>query len=74
MAAAFAREIGGDRIVVHSAGSSPGETLNPAVVSAMLEKGIDISNEVLLGLVWVNSDHPVRLDVGSWIVRPPQQR
>jgi protein-tyrosine-phosphatase len=45
MAAAFAREIGGDRIVVLSAGSSPGETLNPAVVSAMLEKGVDISNE-----------------------------
>ena len=35
MAAAFAREIGGERIVVHSAGSAPGETLNPAVVNAM---------------------------------------
>ena len=45
MAAAFAREIGGDRIVVHSAGSAPGEALNPAVVSAMSEKGIDISGE-----------------------------
>jgi arsenate reductase len=45
MAAAFARKTGGDRIVVHSAGSSPGETLNPAVVNAMLEKGIDISDE-----------------------------
>jgi protein-tyrosine-phosphatase len=45
MAAAFAREVGGDRVVVHSAGSAPGETLNPAVVAVMLEKGIDISNE-----------------------------
>jgi len=45
MAAAFAREIGGDRVVVHSAGSAPGETLNPAVVAVMLEKGIDISSE-----------------------------
>ena len=45
MAAAFARELGGDGVVVHSAGSDPGEGLNPAVVQAMLEKGIDISQE-----------------------------
>jgi arsenate reductase len=45
MAAAFAREIGGDRVVIHSAGSAPGDTLNPAVVVAMREKGIDISSE-----------------------------
>lgn len=46
MAAAFARDRGGHRIVVHSAGSAPGETLNPAVVEAMREQGLDISNEV----------------------------
>ncbi len=45
MAAAFARQLGGERVVVHSAGSDPGERLNPAVVSAMSEKGLDISNE-----------------------------
>ena len=45
MAAAFSRQIGGDRLVVHSAGSAPGETLNPSVVAVMREKGIDISNE-----------------------------
>jgi protein-tyrosine-phosphatase len=45
MAAAFARELGGDRVVIHSAGSAPGEKLNPAVVDVMKEKGIDISNE-----------------------------
>lgn len=45
MAAGFAREIGGDRVVVHSAGSAPGETLNSAVVEAMREKGVDISSE-----------------------------
>jgi arsenate reductase len=45
MAAAFARQLGGDRVVVHSAGSDPGERLNPAVVRAMSEKGLDISNE-----------------------------
>lgn len=45
MAAAFAREIGRDRIVVHSAGSAPGEALHPAVVEAMRERGLDISHE-----------------------------
>jgi arsenate reductase len=45
MAAAFAREFGGDRIVVYSAGSSPSEALNPAVVDVMGEKGLDISGE-----------------------------
>jgi len=45
MAAGFARELGGDHVVVHSAGSAPGEVLNPAVVEVMREKGIDISNE-----------------------------
>jgi protein-tyrosine-phosphatase len=45
MAAAFARELGGDRIVIHSAGSDPGEKLNPAVIDAMREVGLDISNE-----------------------------
>jgi arsenate reductase (thioredoxin) len=45
MAAAFAREIYGERVVVYSAGSDPGESLNPAVVVAMKEVGIDISRE-----------------------------
>ncbi len=45
MAAAFARQIGGDEVIIHSAGSAPGEHLNPAVVTAMRERGLDISNE-----------------------------
>ncbi len=45
MAAAFAREIGGEAVVVRSGGSDPAERLNPAVVAAMLEKGMDISSE-----------------------------
>ena len=45
MAAAFARELGAGRVVIHSAGSAPGETLNPAVVAAMNEVGLDISAE-----------------------------
>jgi protein-tyrosine-phosphatase len=45
MAAAFARSLASDRIVVYSAGSDPSETLNEAVVSAMREVGLDISAE-----------------------------
>jgi arsenate reductase len=44
MAAALLAEIAGDRVVIHSAGSAPGETLNPAVVEALQEKGINISD------------------------------
>ena len=43
MAAALLPETAGDGVVVHSAGSDPGEALNPAVVAAMAEVGIDIS-------------------------------
>jgi arsenate reductase len=43
MAAALLTRHAGDEMVIHSAGSAPGETLNPAVVAAMAEWGIDIS-------------------------------
>jgi protein-tyrosine-phosphatase len=45
MAAALLERAAGERIVVHSAGSDPGTTLNPAVVAAMFELGVDISAE-----------------------------
>ena len=45
MAAALMARYGGDRVVVHSAGSDPGETLNPAVVAAMAEVRLDITAE-----------------------------
>lgn len=45
MAAALLTRLAGGRVTVHSAGSAPGETLNPAVVAAMAELGIDISAE-----------------------------
>lgn len=44
MAAALLEREAAGRITVISAGSAPGETLNPAVVSALLEVGIDISS------------------------------
>lgn len=45
MAAALLECYGGDRVVVHSAGSAPGDALNPAVVAAMAEVGLDITAE-----------------------------
>ncbi|GAA3030706.1 arsenate reductase ArsC [Actinokineospora globicatena] len=43
MAAAWLSHLAGDRIEVRSAGSAPADTVNPAVVAAMREVGIDIS-------------------------------
>jgi len=43
MAAGFMQNLAGDRVEVRSAGTAPAETINPAVVEAMLEEGIDIS-------------------------------
>jgi len=43
MAAAFLTHLAGDSVEVRSAGSAPADTLNPAVVQAMAEVGIDLS-------------------------------
>lgn len=45
MAAGFLRELAGDRIEVRSAGSAPGNALNPVAVAAMAEVGIDITDQ-----------------------------
>jgi protein-tyrosine-phosphatase len=43
MAEAFANKYGKDKFVVSSAGNKPADKVNPVVVEAMKEKGIDIS-------------------------------
>jgi arsenate reductase (thioredoxin) len=45
MAAALLTRLAGDRVAVRSAGSMPADVVNPAVVAAMREIGIDISAE-----------------------------
>jgi protein-tyrosine-phosphatase len=45
MAAGLLKLRSGGRVGVRSAGSEPAESLNPAVVEAMSELGIDISDE-----------------------------
>ena len=42
MAAALLAHLGGPSFVVNSAGTAPADALNPAVVAAMLEVGIDL--------------------------------
>ncbi|MGW1666091.1 arsenate reductase ArsC [Streptomyces microflavus] len=44
MAAAWLTHLAGGRVEVRSAGSNPGDTVNPAAVEAMAEVGIDISS------------------------------
>jgi protein-tyrosine-phosphatase len=43
MAAGFLDHLAGDRIEVRSAGSVPGDRVNPSAVEAMKEIGVDIS-------------------------------
>ena len=53
MAAALLAHHAGDRVVVRSAGTAPADTINPAVVEAMAELGIDLP---------ANGAYPKRLD------------
>jgi protein-tyrosine-phosphatase len=45
MAAALLDHLGGGRVLVRSAGSDPAERINPDVVTAMAELGLDLSRE-----------------------------
>jgi arsenate reductase (thioredoxin) len=46
MAAGYLSHLAGDRVRVLSAGSLPGDAVNPVAVAAMAEEGIDIAREV----------------------------
>jgi arsenate reductase len=45
MAAGWLRHLAGDAVEVRSAGSVPGDRVNPAAVAAMAEVGIDITDQ-----------------------------
>ncbi|WP_436774342.1 arsenate reductase ArsC [Yinghuangia sp. YIM S09857] len=45
MAAGFLRHLGAGRVEVRSAGSIPGDQVNPVAVEAMKEVGIDIADQ-----------------------------
>lgn len=46
MAAALMRALTGDSVIVHSAGTRPGEHVNALSAQALAEEGIDISGEM----------------------------
>jgi arsenate reductase (thioredoxin) len=46
MAAGFLTHLGGGQVEVRSAGSIPGDKVNPSAVAAMAEVGIDISRQI----------------------------
>ena len=45
MAAGFLTHLGGDAVMVRSAGSMPKDEVNPSAVEAMREVGVDISSQ-----------------------------
>jgi protein-tyrosine-phosphatase len=68
MAAGFARRIGGEHVIVHSAGTAPCEELNPAVVAIMKEKGIDITDQepnLLTEAMGLSSDVIITMGCGD---------
>ncbi|MGA5046075.1 arsenate reductase ArsC [Streptomyces arboris] len=68
MAAGFLNHLAGDRIEVRSAGSVPGDRVNPAAVEAMREAGVDISGQrpkVLTAEAVQASDYVIAMGCGD---------
>ncbi|NBE51304.1 arsenate reductase ArsC [Streptomyces boluensis] len=68
MAAGFLSHLAGDRIEVRSAGSVPGDQVNPAAVEAMKEFGVDISSakpKVLTTEAVQASDYVITMGCGD---------
>lgn len=68
MAAGFLRHLAGGRAEIRSAGSVPAEAINPAVVEAMAEAGVDIATEqpkVLTTEAVQNSDVVITMGCGD---------
>ncbi|MFE6100782.1 arsenate reductase ArsC [Streptomyces laurentii] len=68
MAAGFLAHLAGDRVEVRSAGSLPGDRVNPAAVEAMAEVGIDISAatpKVLTSEAVQASDYVITMGCGD---------
>ncbi|ELP70969.1 arsenate reductase ArsC [Streptomyces turgidiscabies] len=68
MAAGFLAHLAGDRIEVRSAGSLPGDRVNPSAVEAMREVGIDIAAarpKVLTAEAVQASDYVITMGCGD---------
>ena len=68
MAAGYLQHLAGDRISVLSAGTEPGNQVNPAAVAAMAEEGIDLSTatpKVLTDDAVIASDYVITMGCGD---------
>lgn len=68
MAAGYLQHLAGDRVEVRSAGSAPGNSVNPAAVAAMAEEGIDISAatpKILTDAAVEASDYVITMGCGD---------
>lgn len=68
MAAGYLQHLAGDRVEVRSAGSAPGNSVNPAAVAAMAEEGIDISSatpKILTDAAVEASDYVITMGCGD---------
>jgi protein-tyrosine-phosphatase len=68
MAAGYLQHLSGGRVEVRSAGSAPADSLNPVVVAAMREEGIDLTTahpKVLTDEAVLASDVVVTMGCGD---------
>jgi protein-tyrosine-phosphatase len=68
MAQGYLQALAGERIEVRSAGSMPGNQVNPSAVAAMAEEGIDISGaqpKVLTDSAVEASDYVITMGCGD---------
>ena len=68
MAAGFLQHFAGDWVEVRSAGSAPADSINPAVVLAMIEEGIDLGAQkpkILTDEAVVASDVVITMGCGD---------
>jgi len=77
MAAGFLRHLGGDSVDVRSAGTMPGDQINPVAVAAMAEVGIDITGatpRVLTDDAVIASDVVITMGCGDTCPYYPGKR
>ena len=68
MAAGYLKHLAGDRVEVLSAGTAPGNAVNPSAIAVMAEEGIDLSTatpKVLTNEAVEASDYVVTMGCGD---------
>ena len=68
MAAGYLQHFAGDRVAVLSAGTAPGDAVNPSAIAVMAEEGIDLSTatpKVLTNEAVQASDYVITMGCGD---------